>query len=79
VSIFSDSWTMKVRLQKKLKRKINCSRDVFEIIHKVFMRQNKLHRQREYFWVIGLDTANHILYIELIAISNLNQVMPNIL
>jgi DNA repair protein RadC len=66
---------MKVRLPKDFKKKITCSKDVYEIIQKVLMRQNKLHRQKEYFWSIGLNTANHILYVELIAIGSLNQVI----
>ena len=38
------------------------------------MRQNKLHRQKEYFWAIGLNTAFNIMYIELVTIGILNKV-----
>ena len=48
--------------------------DIYEVMYRTLMRQNKLHRQKEYFWVIGLNTANHIMYIEVVAIGNLNRI-----
>ena len=66
---------MKVNLTKEINRKINSSSDVSEIMKKIFMRQNKLHRQKEYFWVIGLNTANRILYVEVVAIGSLNKII----
>ena len=43
-----------------------------------FWRQNKIHRQKEYFWTVGLNAANDIEYIELVTIgtSNRNIVTP---
>ena len=38
----------------------------------ILMRQNKLHRQKEYFWSIGLNTISDIIYIELVPIGTLN-------
>ena len=64
---------MKVKLSKNENGKISSSEDVFNIMQKILMRQNKLHRQREYVWVIGLNSANDILYIELIAIGSLSK------
>lgn len=43
-------------------------------MQKVLLRQNKLHRQKEYFWVIVVNTINDILYVELIAIGSLDRV-----
>ncbi|HWZ22086.1 MAG TPA: JAB domain-containing protein [Cytophagaceae bacterium] len=65
---------MKVRIPNILSKKISSSFDVYEIMKTVYFRQNKLHRQKEYFWVIGLNNASDILYIELIAIGSLNKV-----
>lgn len=64
---------MKVRLSKLDKVRIANSDDVYDIMQKVLMRQNKLHRQKEYFWTIGLNSANDILYIELVTIGILNK------
>jgi DNA repair protein RadC len=63
---------MQVRLTKEQKIKIANSDDVYTIIRAVLMRQNKLHRKREYFWVMGLNTGNDIMYIELAAIGKVN-------
>ncbi len=65
---------MKVRLTKEQKIKIANSDNVYTIMQAVLMRQNKLHRLREYFWVMGLNNANDILYLELVALGRLNAV-----
>lgn len=64
---------MNVRLSKEQKTKIANSEDVFSIMRAVLMRQNRLHRQKEYFWSVGLNTANDILYIELVTVGTLNK------
>lgn len=64
---------MQVRLTKEQKIKIANSEDVYTIMRAVLMRQNRLHRQKEYFWVMGLNTANDIMYIELATIGTLNK------
>lgn len=64
---------MKVRLTKEQKIRIANSHDVYIIMHAILMRQNKLHRQKEYFWAIGLNTASDILYVELVTIGILNK------
>ena len=66
---------MKVRLNKAAKTKITNSEDVFKIMHAVLMRQNKLHRQKEYFWSLGLNSASDIAYLELVAVGALNVVV----
>jgi len=40
-------------------------------------RENKLGRSQEHFWVIGLNTAGKILFIELIALGQQNRVTAN--
>lgn len=63
---------MKVRLNKKQKIKIHTSADIYKIMRQVLLRQNKLRRNREYFWTIGLSEKSDIEYLELIAIGKLN-------
>ena len=64
---------MKVRLSKSDKIKIANSEDVYKIMLSILMRQNRLHRQKEYFWSIGLNTVSDIMYIELVTIGTLNK------
>jgi DNA repair protein RadC len=65
---------MKVSLPKGISKKVTSSQDAYNAIHPVLMRQTKIRRKSEYYWVIGLDVSREILFIELIAIGVLNKV-----
>tara|TARA_B100001179_G_C18306003_1_gene281660 strand:+ start:149 stop:550 length:402 start_codon:yes stop_codon:yes gene_type:complete len=69
---------MTVRLPQDEDKHISGTDDIARIMQKVLWRQNKIHRQKEYFWTIGLNAANDIEYIELVTIgtSNRNIVTP---
>jgi len=64
---------MNVRLPKDEDIHIANSDDIARIMRRVLLRQNRLHRKKEYFWTIGLSTNNDIEYIELLTIGVLNQ------
>ncbi len=49
--------------------KIANSDDVFGIMQRVLLRENKLDREKEHFWLVGLNTANKMLFVELISIG----------
>ncbi|KAB8152366.1 DNA repair protein [Kordia sp. TARA_039_SRF] len=42
--------------------------------HPIFLRQNKIRRAQEHFWVVGLKADNTILFVELISIGAQNYV-----
>ncbi|WP_046759230.1 JAB domain-containing protein [Kordia jejudonensis] len=65
---------MNVRLPKDEDINIANGEDIARIMRKILLRQNRLHRKREYFWVIGLSNNQDIEYIELIAIGKSNTV-----
>lgn len=65
---------MNVRLQKDEATRIANYDDIARIMQKVLLRQNRINRKKEYFWTIGLNTANDIQYIELVALGKLNTV-----
>jgi len=69
----AENKNMNIKLSKRQKIKIVNSEDVYIIMRAVLMRQNRLHRQKEYFWTIGLNTASDIIYVELITIGTLNK------
>jgi len=46
-------------------------------MQQVLMRENKLGRAQEHFWVVGLNNANKILFIELIGLGRQNGVHDN--
>ena len=38
-------------------------------MQQILLRENKIDRNKEHFWTIGLDNAHRILYIELISLG----------
>lgn len=60
---------MNVKLTKAQKIKLLCSADIYNVMQQVLLRENKIDRNKEHFWTIGLDNANRILYIELISMG----------
>ncbi|WP_452598919.1 JAB domain-containing protein [Pontimicrobium sp. MEBiC01747] len=64
---------MTVRLPKDENIHIANTKDIARIMRKILLRQNRLHRKKEYFWSIGLNTNNDVEYIELLTIGTLNQ------
>ena len=65
---------MNIRLSKEQKIKILNTDDVYTVMQAVLLRQNKIRRNQEHFWVIGLDNKNAILFLELVAIGRDNRV-----
>lgn len=61
---------MQVRLTKEQKIKIANGEDVFKIISAIIKREGRLGKQKEHFYVIGLDSAYFILFIELISMGS---------
>ena len=68
---------MNVRLSKEQKIQILNSTDVYKVMQQVLLRENKIRRNQEHFWVVGLDNANKILFIELISLGAVNRVNAN--
>ena len=60
---------MKVRLTKEQKIRVNGPEGIFNIMQQILLRENKLGRKKERFWVIGLATNNKILFIELVSLG----------
>lgn len=63
---------MEVPLNRRDKIKIANSKDVFLIMRQILRRENRLAKAQEHFWIIGLNKANRILYIELMGLGGKN-------
>lgn len=61
---------MNVRITDKEKIEINKPDDLYEIMRRILLRDNKIDREKEHFWMIGLNAAGVILYIELISMGS---------
>lgn len=63
---------MQVKLTELEKIKLLNSDDIYSVMQRVLMRENKIERNKEHFWIIGLAQNNRILYIELISLGTIN-------
>ena len=66
---------MDIKLTDAEKIKILNSDDIYGIMQKILLRENKIDQNREHFWVIGLENNNRILFIELIGLGSVNKVI----
>ncbi|MCB2261832.1 MAG: JAB domain-containing protein, partial [Candidatus Thiosymbion ectosymbiont of Robbea hypermnestra] len=69
---------MEVKLSKQQKITVNGAEDIYLIMRQILLRENKIGQGQEHFWMVGLNQANKILYIELVALgaSNMTNVKP---
>lgn len=65
---------MNVRLTASQKIRILNSDDVYTVMRDILLRENKIRRGVEHFWVIGLDPKNKIQFIELVSLGAKNRV-----
>jgi len=65
---------MNVRISKEQKIKIGEPDDVYKIMQQILLRENKIRRNQEHFWIVGLNNAHKILFIELLCLGASNRV-----
>ncbi|WP_434778937.1 JAB domain-containing protein [Neisseria sp. Ec49-e6-T10] len=65
---------MDIKLAKNDKRYIEGTDDVYGIMQRILLRENKIDQEKEHFWIIGMNQAGYILYIELIALGTFKSV-----
>ena len=65
---------MNVRLSSNQKIKILNSTDIYMVMQQILLRENKIRRNQEHFWVIGLNNVNKILFIELVSLGATNRI-----
>ena len=61
---------MNVNLTDAQKIKILNADDVFAIMQKILLRENKIDRDKEHFWIVGLANNNKALFVELVSIGS---------
>ena len=64
---------MNIKLTEAERIKILNSDDLYGIMQKILLREQKIDQNREHFWVIGLENNNRILFIELISLGTVNK------
>ena len=68
---------MNVRLTKEQKIEIGSPEDIYEIMQSILLRESRIGREKEHFWVIGLATSNKISYIELVSLGSISTAIVN--
>jgi len=66
---------MNVKLTEAEKIKTLNSDDMYGIMQRVLLRENKIDQDREHFWVIGLSNSCRLLFIELISKGTINKTL----
>lgn len=64
---------MNIKLTEKERIKILNAQDIYSIMQKILLREQKIDQNREHFWVIGLENNNRILFIELVSLGSINK------
>jgi len=63
---------MDIKLTEAEKIKVLNSDDIYGVMQKILLREEKIDQNREHFWVIGLENNNRILFIELVSLGTVN-------
>jgi DNA repair protein RadC len=64
---------MQVKLTETEKIRILNSEDIYSVMQRILLRENKIERNKEHFWIIGLAQNSRILYVELISVGTINK------
>nr|VFJ77889.1 MAG: DNA repair protein RadC [Candidatus Kentron sp. FW] len=60
---------MDIRITEQEKISVIDGQDVFDIMRKILLREEQIDRDKEHFWMVGLDISNRLLFIELVVIG----------
>jgi DNA repair protein RadC len=67
---------MNVKLSASQKSKpIFTAQDIYDIMQPILLRENKMRRRQEYFWIAGIDAKRHLVFIELLALGADNRLI----
>jgi len=68
---------MNVKLTKQQKEKPLYAGSIAAIMQQILMRENQIRRSQEHFWVLGLNAAGKLLFVELVSLGARNRVQVN--
>jgi DNA repair protein RadC len=61
---------MTIKIPNKDKIKILSSDDVYGVMQRILLSEQKVDQDKEHFWMIGLSMNSRILYIELVSMGS---------
>jgi DNA repair protein RadC len=63
---------MIIKISDKQRIKITTPQAIFRLFQDILKTEDKVDKDKEHFWVVGLDTRNIIKYVELVSLGTLN-------
>jgi len=60
---------MNITLTPKQRIKIRTPDDAFKVMKEILLREDKIDREKEHFWVMGLAPSFRIKYVELVSLG----------
>nr|VFK54941.1 MAG: DNA repair protein RadC [Candidatus Kentron sp. TUN]VFK61128.1 MAG: DNA repair protein RadC [Candidatus Kentron sp. TUN] len=64
---------MDIKITEQEKIKVFDGQDIFGIMRKILLREERIDRDKEHFWMVGLDAVRRLLFIELVVIGGTYQ------
>ena len=68
---------MDVKIAERDKVKVADADDIFRIMRRILLREEKIDQGKEHFWILGLEGSNRLLFIELVSIGGNTKVSVN--
>ncbi|MGH1337034.1 MAG: JAB domain-containing protein [Aureispira sp.] len=66
---------MNINLTDEEKIKLLNSDDIYGIMQKILLREEKIDQNKEHFWILGLASNQRLLFIELISLGTVNKTL----
>lgn len=66
---------MNIKLTEKDKIRVSNPDDIYGIMQRILLRENKIDREKEHFWIVGMNAAAMILYIELVSMGSVRSTL----
>ncbi|MEK6699948.1 MAG: JAB domain-containing protein [Nitrospirota bacterium] len=64
---------MRVKLTREQRIQVLNSQDIYKIMQQILLRENKIGRSKEHFWVVCLSNSNRILLIEMATLGTMKK------
>ena len=64
---------MDIPLSEEQKIKLLNSKDIYNIMQQILLREEKIDQNKEHFWILGLANNNRLLFVELISLGSVNK------
>ena len=64
---------MNVKISKKERIKVDESEKLARIMQRILRRENKIDREKEHFWIVGLNNASTLTHIELVSMGSVHE------